>query len=154
MSDHDTDFFKDIIGYPKRFIIKVILFLILTFAVIGFMFWILGWFSEAGQVAKQEFGPKASLAKYEWFIDTYEEIKVVRKNYEQYKSIVAGYGDPSLLDRWSRADYNSDKAVLFGYIAQYNDLVGSYNANSKKFNWESYNTTNSTVPQNIDQIIE
>lgn len=47
-------------------VIGVFVVLSIIFGMIGFVG---GWFDEAAQVAKEEFGPRAMLQKYEWLKD-------------------------------------------------------------------------------------
>jgi len=126
----------------KQKIIPILVFVIMWTLVIGLLASsACGWFVEGAQVAKEEFGPRASLAKYEWFKDaaaTLEAkqatIKVLQIRQDQ---MVADYtGTPRI--KWPRADleqYNLWGQEVAGVKASYNSLAAEYNAQMAKFNW-------------------
>lgn len=111
----------------------------------------LGWFGEGATVVQQEFGPRKSLIKYEWFVDQSNAIKARENDISLYedriKSLEDQYKDVQRKD-WPRDDregHNQQKAELAGIKASYNDLVREYNANSQKFNWNYANPNQ--IPQ-------
>jgi len=126
----------------KQKIIPILVFVIMWTLVIGLLASsACGWFAEGAQVAKEEFGPRASLAKYEWFKDaaaTLEAkqatIKVLQTRQDQ---MVADYtGTPRI--KWPRTDleqYNLWGQEVAGVKASYNSLAAEYNAQMAKFNW-------------------
>ena len=100
----------------------------------------LGWFSEAAQVAKEEFGPKAALKKYEWFKDASEQIRKLDSDiriYEEKQALICIPG----MDRISREQCMLWSQEVAGIKSAYNDTVAEYNAQSQKFNWEMFDTT-------------
>ena len=117
----------------------------------------LGWFSEAVTVAKQEFGATAALKKYEWFktvSSTLDEkkntIQVYESNIDQMKIDYADTPRP----KWEDVDklqYNQWVTEVSGLKANYNDIVKDYNAQSSKFNWSAFNTTE--LPKKYDQYL-
>lgn len=139
---------------PKGTIVKTmfwVLGIVILFSVIGYG---LGWFSEAAVVAKEEFGAKASLKKYEWFKDASETIEAKRQTILVYEAnltdIDEQYGNVPRKD-WDRLDkmqYNQWRAEITGIKASYNKVVKEYNAQSSKFNWRGYNTTD--LPMTYD----
>ena len=123
--------------------IKLILILLLASTV----FTSCGWFAEGAEVAKEEFGPRASLEKYEWFKDasaTIDEKRHTIKVYEQNKiDMLEDYQDIPRMD-WDRLDkqqYNQWAMEVTGIKASYNKVVREYNAQSSKFNWDFYDTS-------------
>lgn len=101
----------------------------------------LGWFGEAAQVAHEEFGPRATLTKYEWFKDASaqldrkkNDIGVFSAKQEELKKAYEGIPRP----QWPRTDleqYNQWASEIAGVKASYNDLAAEYNAEMAKFNW-------------------
>lgn len=119
-------------------IVVVVLALMIPLGIVG---WLLGWFTEAAQVAQEEFGPRAMLKKYEWFKDASAtldkkaaDIKVYEtrmKNLEeQYKGVAR-----SNWPRDERETFNQWSTELAGIKASYNQLAASYNAAHSKINW-------------------
>ena len=98
----------------------------------------LGWFTEAAQVAKEEFGPRASLKKYEWFKDASEQIVKLGNDvqlYEDKQKSLCYKG----MDRISREQCMLWSQELAGIKSARNGVVAEYNAQSNKFNWSAYN---------------
>ncbi len=129
-------------------IIGIGLLVIVPLSMIG---WGLGLFSEAAQVAQEEFGPRAALDKYEWFIEQStriekmdQDIKLFEGSAEAVDKQYAGYGDQT---KWSpdiRLQYNRAKQQsrddLIAVVSQRNNLVREYNGASQKFNWSPFQT--------------
>ncbi len=116
-----------------------------------------GWFSEANTVAREEFGARGSLKKYEWFKDASETIIEKKQTIEIYqanlKSLSEEYEGTKRKD-WDRLDkqqFNQWKLEIVGIKASYNKVVKEYNSQSSKFNWSFYNT--SDLPRNYDLYI-
>lgn len=107
--------------------------------------WGLGWFGEATQVAHDEFGPKALLAKYEWFKDAAANLEKKQADITVYdgrmKAMDGTYkGVPR--QKWAREDreqYNVWTSEVAGVKASYNQLAADYNAQMAKFNWRFAN---------------
>jgi hypothetical protein len=111
----------------------------------------LGWFGEASSVAKEEFGPRAALQKYEWFVDQAERInkmdenvKLFEKNLASVDEAYSAYGKPGEWAPDIRIQYNSERKTasddLLALKAQRNTLVQEYNAQSGKFNRKPFLT--------------
>jgi hypothetical protein len=152
------DYGRNFESNPGRTITKVVLLLILLGMGVSFVGYIGGWFSEAGQVVKEEFGPRASLKKYEWFKDasaTIEEKGHTIKVYEQnVKDMEESYDGIPRKD-WDRIDkqqYNMWSQEITGLKASYNKVVKEYNAQSSKFNWSLYNK--SDLPEHYDLYLD
>jgi hypothetical protein len=111
----------------------------------------LGWFKETARVAKEQYGPRASLEKYEWFVDQAQRIKkmdadvsIFEKRITSIDQSYAAYGEKVKWPPDVRIQYQSElqKAAddVVAMKSQRNTLVQEYNAQSKKFNWSPYKT--------------
>ena len=126
---------------PGALIFRVSLWLIgfaILFSVVGYT---LGWFGEAGEVAKKEFGPKASLKKYEWFKDAIEQLnaKTDAIAHLQLKIDLYHVKRPKDFSQWSRQDLERLEVMereLFGLKLSFTQLAAEYNANMEKVNWK------------------
>lgn len=153
-----SDYEKGMYNNPRRTTFKVVRSLIalgIFLSVIGYFF---GWFSEAAQVAQEEFGAKASLKKYEWFQDCANTIEEKSNTIKVYESNIANmnemYGDSPRIE-WDRIDkqqYNQWSAEITGIKASYNKVVKEYNSQSSKFNWSMYNE--SELPKKYDLYLD
>jgi hypothetical protein len=102
----------------------------------------LGWFSETAQVAREEFGARATLVKYEWFKDASAELAKKKADIALYEDRLASferdYGkDHSKWPRDVREQANQARSEHVGVVASYNSLAAEYNSNSSKFNWKN-----------------
>lgn len=125
--------FKYFVGF-----LGILLFL----SVLSVMF---GWCNQAVDVAKQEFGPKELLRKYEWFKDASAAIDEKAATIEMYKSrqksMEVTYSDTPRKN-WDRTDkeqYNQWVQEVAGMIASYNSTCAEYNSQMSKFNWRFTN---------------
>lgn len=99
------------------------------------------WLTESGQVAREQYGPREALRKYEWFKDAAAnldskraDIKVLEKSVDALEKNYTGV---------SRKDWASDDrseqaqltAELNGLRSSYNDLAAEYNAGMAKINF-------------------
>ena len=105
----------------------------------------LGWFQEAAQVTREEFGPRAMLNKYQWFKDASAQLDKKQANIRVYEArldgLEAAYDGVERAD-WDRVDKQQSnlwRAELAGVIANYNGLAAEYNAEMSKFNWRFAN---------------
>jgi hypothetical protein len=105
---------------------------------------VFGWFSEAAQVAKQEFGPKAMLTKYEWFKNASAALSAKQAGIgvldERVKQIEADYQGVSRV-KWDRTDkenVNLWRQEVAGLKLSYNNLAAEWNAQISKFNWRPF----------------
>lgn len=96
---------------------------------------------EALDVAHEEYGPRASLKKYEWFKDAAAALDAKVADIKIYEVRVNGlqeqYGDQPR-STWAREDreqYNINVAELAGLKASYNSLAADYNSQMSKINW-------------------
>jgi len=150
-----SDYEKRLEDNPKATIRKGLLwvfFLGVMFSILSYAF---GWFSEAAVVAKKEFGAEAALKKYEWFKDASETIEEKRQTISVYTSNIelmkTDYEDVKRAD-WDRIDkqqYNQWALEIVGLKASYNKVVKEYNAQSSKFNWNLYNTSDLPITYDL-----
>jgi hypothetical protein len=137
---------------PGSITLRVILFILGCIVLITLIGIPLGWFNEASTVARQEFGPKAALQKYEWFVDQAERINKMEQDvalFEKRLSDVevsyAGYGSnraqwpPDVRVQYNHARQNASDDLV-AIKSQRNSLVQEYNAQSEKFNWQPFLT--------------
>lgn len=122
----------------------VILPLVGVLTLLGAIFYAMSWGDEAAQVAKDEFGPKAALAKYEWFKDAASQLSRKQADITVYQqrltSLKAGYGEKPRSE-WAREDREQSsiwESEVAGVISSYNGLAAEYNAASSKFNWSGF----------------
>lgn len=115
----------------------------------------LGWFGEAASVVSEEFGPRNSLVKYEWFKDASFAIEAKASSIQVFEASIRDleqqYADTPRKE-WPRDDREAltqKQVELNGLKAAYNNLVGEYNAASSKFNWAYYNVDN--IPQTYQE---
>jgi len=144
---------------------KFFWFAISMLIVVGLTLYAVSLWNEAAMVAKQEFGAKAALKKYEWFVDQANRIKEMDGNiglYEQrVKSVrerYVAYGEDQA--KWPphaqiqyQTEYNRVKDDLLAIIAQRNHLVQEYNSASQKFNWAPFQTRPDKPQKNYFQYI-
>ena len=130
---------------PGITIFKIGLYLIIIVSAFSLIGWGLGWFGEAGRVAKEEFGPRAMLQKYEWFKDAAAQldkkkadIRVFDTNVKTMESDYAGKSR-SEWDRTDKEQMNQWRLEVAGIKASYNGLAAEYNAQMAKFNWRFAN---------------
>jgi hypothetical protein len=152
------DYGNDFENNPRRFVGRFILWIFILSAVFGALSYAFGWFSEAADVAQEEFGPEASIEKYEWFEDcaaTLEEkghtIHVYEQNIADMDSMYAGTPRKDW-DRLDKQQYNQWAMEITGLKASYNKVVAEYNAASAKFNWSLYNDTE--LPEHYDEYLD
>ncbi len=113
--------------------------------------YVLSGIGETAQVAKEEFGARASLKKYEWFKDAASSIAKQKVNVTEYQARIESFESDyegvkkSEWPKDERAEYNQLKSELIGIKQIYNDTVAEYNAQSTKFNWSMYDQTNGDV---------
>lgn len=127
------------------------IFLVVVAALSGAGY-VFGWFGEAAKTAQDEFGPKAALSKYSWFVDQANAIEKMDKDIPMFEGRVTavktqyqGYG--SDMAKWPphiQAQYNQAvqqaRDDLVAVASQRNNLVRDYNAASDKFNWSAFQT--------------
>lgn len=101
---------------------------------------ILGWFGEAAQVARNEFGPQAALTKYEWFKDTAAGLDRKQANIKVYSARLATFDGMSRkdMDRTDKTQQAQWLAEVAGVKASYNTLASDWNSQISKFNWSMF----------------
>lgn len=120
--------------------IKLLMGLIAFGVIVALIGLPLGLFSETAQVARAEFGPRASLIKYEWFKDASAQLEKKRADILLYEARLTSFATDYGAQRagWPR-DVREQAAQAgseyLGVVASYNGLAAEYNANSSKFNW-------------------
>lgn len=107
-------------------------------AIVGYA---LSWFGDAAKVAKDEFGPRAALRKYEWFKDAaaaldakLADIKVYEGRFARLKADHAG----KARGEWPREDReqaNLWESEVAGIKSSFNRLAAEFNAQHAKANW-------------------
>lgn len=141
---------------------KIAITLFILAVLFGGASYIFGWFSETAQVAKDEFGPKASLEKYEWFISQSNNIQKMDQDIKLVTERIAS------LDAQHTQSYGINKSKwpidvrmqvtkeentlndqLVATKAQRNKLASEYNAQSEKFNWDLYRTDSKKPSEKI-----
>lgn len=129
---------------PWRIGVKAILLFFGFAALIALLGLPFGWFTETAQVAREEFGPRAALEKYEWFKDAATQLSKKQADvavYEQrIKSLEAQYAELPR-QQWPREDreqINIWQSEVAGVRASYNTLAAEYNAAASKFNWQRF----------------
>lgn len=126
--------------HTARTVFIVLLAVVLVVFAIGAVGSALGWFSEGGQVAREQFGPRAALVKYEWFKDASTELAKKKADIALYEDRLASFERDYGADRvkWQRdvrEQANQARVEYLGVVASFNSLAAEYNANSSKFNW-------------------
>jgi len=143
---------------------KVFWTLIVVIIVVGVVGYGLGWFGEAADVAKKEFGPQAALDKYEWFKEQWQmiqksdrDVEIFRQRLAAVDTQYAAYGEPAQFSPDIRMMYNKAKQQanddLVAIISTRNALVRDYMAASSKFNWEPFKGHVDQPPQMISEIV-
>src|SRR3989344_4193860 len=136
---------------PFAIFLKVFFFIIGITVIISVVGGALGWFSEAAQVAREEFGPRAGLEKYEWFLEQASAIEKMDQDIvlfeDRKKSVEEKYGKYGDSTKWPphiSVQYNQEieaaNTDLLAVVSQRNNLVKEYNAASEKFNWAPFET--------------
>ena len=110
------------------------------------------WFGEAASVAREEFGPRAALQKYEWFKDQAEAITALQENITTYRQVLVNYGDVSKLPRDERQSYRLTQTELSGMVFKVNRMIADYNSQSDKFNWELFNAETDRPPFKFNSV--
>lgn len=150
---------------PGPFLWKLGVFIVLVMLVMIPVGCALGFIGEGAQVVHDEFGPKAALKKYEWFIDQSNSIEKMNNDIKTYTQRVqdvdnrySTYGADRT--KWTPAiqvQYNHDRGLAYddltAVVTQRNNLVREYNAESSKFNWSPFKTKPDLPPQNYEEYV-
>lgn len=126
---------------PWSFGLKIIGLIFGLGIVVGSIGYGLGWFTEAADVAKEEFGPRASLVKYEWFKDVAAQLEKKQADITVYEGRIMTMNETYkalVRQDWPREDreqMNVWASEVAGVKASYNTLAADYNAQMAKLNW-------------------
>ena len=127
----------------KGFLIGVILLAVVAVGIP--MFWALGYIGEAATVAREEFGPRELLRKYEWFKDTAAGLDKLKADIGVYEARMEGQNEDYAgkpVSEWPR-DAREQRSLwrqeVAGVISRFNDLAADYNAQMSKLNWRFTN---------------
>lgn len=137
------DYTNDVIESPKS-ALGVFIKGSLVLIIVGIMFsgigMVTGWFGEAATVARQEFGPKAMLTKYEWFKDTAAGLDRKQANITVYSTRLAVFDGMSRkdMDRTDKTQQAQWLAEVAGVKASYNMLASDWNSQISKFHWKPF----------------
>lgn len=126
---------------------------------LGVLIWALGtgfgWFGEAAKVTQEQFGPQATLSKYEWFKDAAAALEKKQADVGVFegriKAVEANYKDLQR-QNWPREDreqLNVWASEVAGVKASYNTLAAEYNSGMSKFNWRFANA--GELPKGADK---
>lgn len=109
----------------------------ILFSAIGM---VTGWFGEAATVARQEFGPKAMLTKYEWFKDASAALDRKQANISVYQTRLSVFTDMDRkeMDRIDKQQQAQWLAEVAGVKASYNMLASDWNSQISKFHWKPF----------------
>lgn len=126
---------------PLSLLVKIGLTIVVLSVLFGSISYGLSWFSETAQIAKEEFGPRAMLKKYEYFKDVAAQLDKKRGDVGIYQSrissMVQDYEGSKRKD-WDRTDkeqMSTWQSEVSGVKASYNALAADYNSQMSKFNW-------------------
>lgn len=123
-------------------VLGALIIIIVALSVVGYSF---GWFDEAARVTQEEFGPRAILAKYEWFKDAAAQLEKKQADIMVYDGRMTAMNETYkdlARQKWPREDreqYNVWSSEVAGVKASYNTLAAEYNAQMVKFNWRFAN---------------
>jgi hypothetical protein len=92
---------------------------------------VFGWFGEAADVAKKEFGPAAAVQKYEWFKDAASQLDRKKADLSMFDARV----DSLKKNGGSPDSIAQAEAERIGVASSYNDLAARYNSSMAKANW-------------------
>lgn len=124
---------------------KWLLVVIVALTVLGIFGRAVGWFGEAAQVAREEFGPRAMLQKYEWFKDAAAQLDKLNADIAVYEtrrqSLTDEYKNIPRTEwpRDDRQEWSLIASEVAGVKATYNGLAAEYNAQMAKFNYRFAN---------------
>jgi len=132
---------------PVHTMIALALLLAAGIAIFGSVGLVFGWFGEAASVAREEFGPRAAMQKYEWFKKTAGELSKKQADIAIYEGRVTqmekDYEGTKRKD-WDRVDKQQMtlwQSEVAGVKASFNGLAAEYNARSQMFNWSAFDTS-------------
>lgn len=127
---------------------RVALWLLLPISAFGAIGYGCSWFGEAAQVAREQFGPRGGLAKYEWFKNAHAQLQRKRSDLDAFKARMdAARARADRGDRFAAERADLTESEWIGLLSSYNGLVAEYNAASSKFNWAPFK---GEVPETVE----
>ncbi len=121
----------------------IIVFLVIVAAIVFVIgVYVLDWFGEATDVAKEEFGPRAALKKYEWFKNKSNSLSAAEKTIRITDGALTDFKESAgPRDKWTFEDkdeYSRLSTDLRGQKAHFEQLKAEYRAACEKVNWEIF----------------
>lgn len=120
---------------PRKWFRKYILWIVGLVLLVGTIFYFVSWGTEAAEVAKDTYGPKAAKFEYEWFKTQYEDYQAIQEKItDQQKSLDDFRADLGPRKEWDRTDkieYDRLNSIKVGLEQQKADIAAKYNAKSK-----------------------
>lgn len=135
---------------PGALLFRGGLWLFVAVMFIGLLLWIGGCFREAADVAREQFGPRALLEKYELFKSRAAALDSKLASIEVQESVCKSM--EANRDKWDRTDketYYQRQAELAGMKTSYNQLAATYNADMAKENYRFANA--GELPKGADK---
>jgi len=149
-------------GTDSKTIWKIGGIALLVIIIVSAVGYVLGWFGEAAGVAQKEFGAKAALTKYEWFIDQTNmitkadgDIAIFEKKLADVEAnyVSLNGADKTKWDASTKMLYTHDiqaaQTDLAAIVSNRNTLVKDYNAQSAKFNWAPFKGRSDYPPESF-----
>lgn len=140
----------------KTVVVSYAMFAALVLGTVGVVYACVGC-TEAAQVAQEELGPRALLAKYTWLKEAHAQLDKKLADIKVYqgrlKAMEDGYGGKPR-STWAREDreqYNVWSSEVAGVKASYNDLAATYNAKMVEVNWAFCNV--GTLPKGATEVL-
>lgn len=100
-----------------------------------------GWFTEAAEVGREQFGPRAIVKKYEWFKDASAQLAKKQADIKVYDARIAELKQlpRDQMTRLDREDLNQAVTERLGVVSSYNGLAAEYNSAMAKINYSFAN---------------
>jgi len=136
---------------PGPILWKVGLLLLAIILVVTPITCVMGWIGEGAQVAREEFGPRALLKKYEMFKDMAASLDKTKADIAVYETRVAAMekdyeGVPRKdWDRTDKEQMSLWRQEVAGVKAVFNSTAAEYNSAMSKFNYAFCNV--GSLPQ-------
>ena len=131
---------------------KFIPILLFVFIIIGGVSWIIRIASQPGEIVKKTLDADNVLYKYEWFKQTYQDVKAIALKIKNAEAQIAQFKhDAGDRPSWSFEDKNEHNrlnTILLGLRNQREDVVATYNARSKMANRAIFKT--GELPEQIN----
>lgn len=127
---------SDVVGETgwtlRKLFFRVCIPLIIFAATLSIVGYGLGWFGEAGRVARDEFGARAAVYKYEWFKDKSNSLTAAEERIKITESALADFkNDAGARENWTfedKSQYSRLTTDLRGQKAHFEQLKAEYRA--------------------------